>query len=30
MSILFDYDEAMADTPDHVAPAYDGLVIDLD
>lgn len=30
MSILFDYDEAMRDTPDHVEPAYDGLIINVD
>lgn len=29
MSILFDYAAAMADTPDNVEPAYDGLVIDV-
>ncbi|WP_417816425.1 MBL fold metallo-hydrolase [Thalassospira alkalitolerans] len=30
MSILLDYDQAMADTPENVAPAYDGLVINVD
>ncbi|MCC9622846.1 MBL fold metallo-hydrolase [Thalassospira sp. MA62] len=29
MNISFDYDQAMADTPDNVAPAYDGLTFDV-
>lgn len=29
MGIQFDYAQAMADTPNHVEPAYDGLVIEV-